>query len=37
MNMDRVLDMAIEKDASDVHLICGNRPILRISRDLIEI
>ena len=37
MNMDKVLDMAIEKDASDVHLICGNKPILRISRDLVEI
>ena len=36
MNMDKVLDMAIEKDASDVHLICGNKPILRISRDLVE-
>ena len=37
MNMDKVLDMAIEKDASDVHLICGNKPILRIPRDLVEI
>lgn len=37
MNMDKVLDMAIEKDASDVHLIFGNKPILRISRDLVEI
>ena len=37
MNMDKVLDMAIEKDASDVHLICGNKPILRIARDLVEI
>ena len=37
MNMDKILDMAIEKDASDVHLICGNKPMLRISRELIPI
>ncbi|MBR0491286.1 MAG: PilT/PilU family type 4a pilus ATPase [Clostridia bacterium] len=34
MNMDKVLDKAIELDASDVHMICGNKPILRISREL---
>ena len=33
MNMDKVLDKAIELDASDVHMICGNKPILRISRE----
>lgn len=37
MNMDKILDIAIEKDASDVHLICDNKPILRISRELIQI
>ena len=37
MNMDKILDLAIEKDASDVHLICENKPILRISRELIRI
>ena len=37
MNMDKILDIAMEKDASDVHMICGNRPMLRIARDLIEI
>ena len=37
MNMDKVLDIAIEKDASDVHLICGNKPMLRISRELVPI
>ena len=31
MNMDKILDRAIEKDASDVHLICGNKPMLRIA------
>ena len=34
MNMDKILDEAIEKDASDVHLIAGNKPMLRISREL---
>ena len=37
MNMDKILDIAIEKDASDVHMICGNKPMLRIARDLVEI
>lgn len=37
IDMDKILDIAIEKDASDVHLICGNKPILRIIRDLIPI
>ena len=37
INMDKILDTAIEKDASDVHLIAGNKPILRISRELITI
>ena len=37
MNMDKILDIAIEKDASDVHLISGNKPMLRISRELVAI
>ncbi|MBR3002028.1 MAG: Flp pilus assembly complex ATPase component TadA [Clostridia bacterium] len=37
MNMDKVLDTAIELDASDVHLICDNKPILRIARRLVPI
>ncbi len=37
MNMDKILDEAIEKDASDVHLIVGNKPMLRISRELMPI
>ena len=36
VHMDKILDEAIEKDASDVHLICGLKPMLRIMRDLIE-
>ena len=34
INMDKILDIAIEKDASDIHLIAENKPILRIMRQL---
>ena len=37
ININRILDNAIEKDASDVHLIFGLKPILRISRELKEL
>ena len=37
MNLDKILDEAIEKDASDVHLICDNKPMLRISRKLLPV
>lgn len=37
IEMEKILDIAIEKDASDVHLICGIKPMLRILRDLVEI
>lgn len=37
IEMDKVFDIAIGKDASDIHLISGNRPILRIRRDLTEL
>lgn len=37
IDMDKILETAIEKNASDVHLICGNKPMLRIMRDLIPI
>ena len=34
VNMDKILDYAIENDASDIHLISGNKPIVRIAREL---
>ncbi len=34
VDMNKILDEAIEKDASDVHMICTNKPMLRISREL---
>ncbi len=37
MNLDKVLDEAIRLDASDVHLIPGNKPMLRVARDLIPV
>ena len=37
INMDKILDEAIKLDASDVHLVCDNKPLLRISRDLVPI
>lgn len=37
MNMEKILDEAMERDASDVHLICNNKPMLRIMRDLVPI
>lgn len=37
LNINKVLDIAIENDASDVHLINGLKPIMRISRQLKEI
>ena len=36
IDIDKVLNTALKKDASDVHLICGLKPILRIKRQLIE-
>ena len=37
MNMDKILEIAIERDASDIHLICGNKPMLRVVRELVPI
>ena len=34
IDMNKILDIAIAKDASDIHLVPGNQPILRISRRL---
>ena len=34
VNMDEILELVVKKDASYVHLICGNKPVLRIAREL---
>jgi len=36
IDVDKILKTAKEKDASDVHLIFGIKPMLRIMRDLVE-
>ena len=35
IDIDKILDTAKKKNASDVHLICGIKPMLRIMRELI--
>lgn len=37
VQIERILEEAIHRDASDIHLICGNKPMLRIIRDLVEV
>ena len=37
MDMNKVLDEAIELDASDIHLVPGNKPMLRVSRELVPV
>ena len=36
IDVGKILKIAKEKDASDVHLICGIKPMLRIMRELVE-
>ena len=36
VNMDKVISTAIEKDASDIHLVSGLKPMFRIIRSLVE-
>lgn len=37
VQIEKILQEAKERDASDVHLICGLKPMLRIIRQLVEI
>ena len=37
IQIEDLIDIAIQRDASDIHLICGNKPMLRIVRRLEEI
>lgn len=36
MNVAKIIEEAIKRDASDIHLICGIKPVLRIRRKLVE-
>ena len=35
IQIEKILQSAIDKDASDIHLICGLKPNLRIARSLV--
>jgi len=37
VNIDNIIKIAIEKDASDIHLVSNRKPTIRVSRELIEI
>lgn len=37
IQIEKILDYAIKKDASDIHFICGIKPMLRILRQLVEV
>ena len=37
INIDKIIAQAIEKDASDIHLMSGLKPMARVSRALIEL
>ena len=37
IDIDKLFDIAIEKDASDIHLIASMKPILRVTRDLVDV
>ena len=37
VQIEDLIDIAIKKDASDIHLVCGNKPLLRIIRKLEEV
>ena len=36
VNMDKVIEQAIQKDASDIHLMSSLKPMYRITRSLVE-
>ena len=37
IQIEDLIDIAIKEDASDIHLVCGNKPLIRIVRKLEEI
>ena len=37
INLDNIFNVAIEKNASDIHLVAGKKPMLRVARILTEI
>ncbi len=37
VHIDEIIEVAKKRDASDIHLICGLKPMLRIVRKLVEV
>ncbi len=37
MNLNEILDKAMQLEASDVHFVCDNKPMLRIARTLVPV
>ena len=37
IDLNKILKTAKDRDASDIHLVCGLKPMLRIARDLLPI
>lgn len=37
IEIEKILEYAIKKDASDIHFICGNKPMVRILRELKDV
>ena len=35
LNLEDIIEEALEKNASDIHIICGLKPVLRITKSLI--
>ena len=36
MNLDKIIEQAVKKDASDIHLMLDNKPIFRIGDALVK-
>ena len=36
IDIDKIMYLAMKKDASDIHLIAGIKPVMRVRRDLIN-
>ena len=37
LNVNNILDVAIKEDASDIHLLLGLKPVIRVARELKKI
>ncbi len=35
LSLEDIIEEAIQRDASDIHIICGLKPVLRIKKSLI--